>query len=264
MTDVPGDIQERTSGARRTDAIKPRSGGSQSRFNPLHPSMELPPEQLIRLLGLEAKSSRSNRDTARRARAEGGNAPLTADRTPLSGTDLPRMAVRAQDRAQRQQKRQPQTQPADRWRASPMLLAGAVVAGAIVVAYLLLGQQPVDLPGASLSQTTAAKVDPATVAGNRPAQTQPAPAQVTTTPQTTAAPTPATPPAGPLWDAAVRAQEKHLQDSAAQRFQQRLELGSGATAPSAVPQTEEVPPSPEDTATPAPEDTTAQGVEPLF
>lgn len=36
----------------------PRAGGGRLDFNPLHPSMELPPEQLIRLLGLETKKTR--------------------------------------------------------------------------------------------------------------------------------------------------------------------------------------------------------------
>lgn len=44
---------------RKVDTSK--SGGSQLSFNPLHPSMELPPEQLIRLLGLETKKIRKGK-----------------------------------------------------------------------------------------------------------------------------------------------------------------------------------------------------------
>jgi hypothetical protein len=45
----------------RRASDKPRASGSQSNFNPLHPSMELPPEQLIRLLGLGGKKTRKQR-----------------------------------------------------------------------------------------------------------------------------------------------------------------------------------------------------------
>lgn len=46
---------------RKVDTSK--SGASQLSFNPLHPSMELPPEQLIRLLGLAAKKIRKGKKT---------------------------------------------------------------------------------------------------------------------------------------------------------------------------------------------------------
>jgi hypothetical protein len=49
---------------RRADD-KLASSGSQRNFNPLHPSMELPPEQLIRLLGMESKKIRKSRKTRR-------------------------------------------------------------------------------------------------------------------------------------------------------------------------------------------------------
>ena len=70
---------------RRTDD-KLASSGSQLNFNPLHPSMELPPEQLIRLLGMEGKKIRKSRKT-RRSPKQAPAATLTtvndqADATP--------------------------------------------------------------------------------------------------------------------------------------------------------------------------------------
>jgi hypothetical protein len=63
----PGQAQRMS--RRTTD--KPASSGGQLNFNPLHPSMELPPEQLIRLLGLEKKTKRrKKRPTPVTARVE--------------------------------------------------------------------------------------------------------------------------------------------------------------------------------------------------
>jgi hypothetical protein len=50
----PGQAQSMS--RRKTDDLPPT--GRQLSFNPLHPSMELPPEQLIRLLGLENKTKK--------------------------------------------------------------------------------------------------------------------------------------------------------------------------------------------------------------
>jgi hypothetical protein len=44
---------------------KPAAGRGALAFNPLHPSMELPPEQLIRLLGMESKKTRKHMKTRR-------------------------------------------------------------------------------------------------------------------------------------------------------------------------------------------------------
>jgi hypothetical protein len=44
--------------ATRKAVDTPPAAGGKAHFNPLHPSMELPPEQLIRLLGVESKKTR--------------------------------------------------------------------------------------------------------------------------------------------------------------------------------------------------------------
>ncbi|MGD8843623.1 MAG: hypothetical protein PVJ83_09130, partial [Gammaproteobacteria bacterium] len=54
--------------ASKGSSNEPRTRGSHMNFNPLHPSMELPPEQLIRLLGMEGKKSRKKSKTAVRPR----------------------------------------------------------------------------------------------------------------------------------------------------------------------------------------------------
>jgi hypothetical protein len=49
---------------------KPGAGRGTLAFNPLHPSMELPPEQLIRLLGMESKKTRQNMKMRRSSRQQ--------------------------------------------------------------------------------------------------------------------------------------------------------------------------------------------------
>ena len=49
---------------------KPTAGKGALTFNPLHPSMELPPEQLIRLLGMESKKTRKHMKTRRSSRRQ--------------------------------------------------------------------------------------------------------------------------------------------------------------------------------------------------
>ena len=46
---------------------QPAEGRGALAFNPLHPSMELPPEQLIRLLGMESKKTRQHMKVQRSA-----------------------------------------------------------------------------------------------------------------------------------------------------------------------------------------------------
>ena len=49
---------------------KPTKGRGVLTFNPLHPSQELPPEQLIRLLGMESKKTRKHMNTVRSPRQQ--------------------------------------------------------------------------------------------------------------------------------------------------------------------------------------------------
>jgi hypothetical protein len=58
----PGKRQQATREAVGT----PAAAGGKAHFNPLHPSMELPPEQLIRLLGVESKKTRQQDRSLRR------------------------------------------------------------------------------------------------------------------------------------------------------------------------------------------------------
>lgn len=54
--------QSSTIGTEHTQSIDSTGSGKvQLSFNPMHPSMELPPEQLIRLLGVETKKTRKAR-----------------------------------------------------------------------------------------------------------------------------------------------------------------------------------------------------------
>jgi hypothetical protein len=61
---------------------KPASGrGGALAFNPLHPSMELPPEQLIRLLGMESKKTRKHLKMQRSSRKKQSNHTLDTEKT---------------------------------------------------------------------------------------------------------------------------------------------------------------------------------------
>ena len=61
MTDSTTTDSEKMQKNQRRATDKPRAASVRSSFNPLHPSMELPPEQLIRLLGLESKKIRKQK-----------------------------------------------------------------------------------------------------------------------------------------------------------------------------------------------------------
>jgi len=53
-------------------------------FNPLHPSMELPPEQLIRLLGMESKKTRKHMKTRRSSKQQKPLPAINEQKTPPS------------------------------------------------------------------------------------------------------------------------------------------------------------------------------------
>ncbi len=98
----------------------PSPGSVQLSFNPLHPSMELPPEQLIRLLGLENKTKRRRKKRS----------PVTTPKLSLPQTP-PARAERERDRVA-----PPFAEPR-RGLVVPSLIAGAV-AGIAISAYLIL------------------------------------------------------------------------------------------------------------------------------
>ncbi|TCK17232.1 hypothetical protein DFR30_0453 [Thiogranum longum] len=81
----PGQAQRMT--RRETDSTP--STGSQLSFNPLHPSMELPPEQLIRLLGLENKTKRRKKRPASSAASSGKMKPAARAVDKLAKLTLP-------------------------------------------------------------------------------------------------------------------------------------------------------------------------------
>jgi len=74
---------------------KPTAGRGALAFNPLHPSMELPPEQLVRLLGMESKKPRkhlkiqrsSNQQKSRRAIDEQKTQPSPNQQDSCRATD---------------------------------------------------------------------------------------------------------------------------------------------------------------------------------
>ena len=63
----------------RRTGDKPAPSAGQLNFNPVHPSMELPPEQLIRLLGMESKKTRKSRKARRAPKHVAATAPATVD-----------------------------------------------------------------------------------------------------------------------------------------------------------------------------------------
>lgn len=75
----PGQTERMT---RRTSG-KPAPVSGQLNFNPLHPSMELPPEQLIRLLGLEHKTKRRKKKS-RQTSPVSSTRPHTTEGSPAS------------------------------------------------------------------------------------------------------------------------------------------------------------------------------------
>ncbi len=116
---------------RKTDA--PAAG--QLSFNPLHPSMELPPEQLIRLLGLEHKTRH------RRKNARAASTPRPASGSPDTQADSRRTAPSNSPAKRARVERERDTTAPDHERSLnwllPSLLVGAVAG--IAGAWLLLG-----------------------------------------------------------------------------------------------------------------------------
>ena len=75
-------------GPEKGTSEKAPAGGNRMAFNPLHPSMELPPEQLIRLLGLETKKTRKQDARQARKRPE-TPAPRSAGHDTKPSAQLP-------------------------------------------------------------------------------------------------------------------------------------------------------------------------------
>ncbi len=214
MTDTaivdPGHAQR----LQRRAADKPAPSGNQLNFNPLHPSMELPPEQLIRLLGMESKKIRNSRKARHTSEQTPAVTLATVDNQAESSTppsDRPQpQRVRPADRSIQYERCEP-PQVFDSGRSGllvPSLLVGAV-AGIAVSGYLFW-YQPAD--------TTVLKT-PAPVIAKEPQKQQPRRQLVVRTPvaeqkmntQEKAA-----------WEARIEARQEHLRAAAEQRLAERV------------------------------------------
>jgi hypothetical protein len=243
----------------RRASDKSMTGGSQSSFNPLHPSMELPPEQLIRLLGLEDKKSRKKRK------------PQPASKPSPATANTNFKNVEKRQRPQVEQHPQPESltvssrpvPPARRQRREQLdstvfgeqrrgwllpALGFGFVAGVVVSAYLFWEQPE---PQETVIRTTE-PLEPAAI---------PSPSAAPVAKKATPNKSNANPADNPKWRAAIQAQEQRLRTAARQRINQRLEQASQsiaaetpATEPAGVvepPVLPQEPPAPVTSSTPS-------------
>ena len=206
----PGQAQRMA--RRNTDS--PSSGGGKFNFNPLHPSMELPPEQLIRLLGLDDKPKRrkKSRPGTVAARTEKHNS--TDDTAAVKPVKLslpktpPASAERERDMVP------PSFEESRRNLLVPSLIAG-VVAGIAISAYLFWSS-PEDVAPSATQVAPVLKTNKN--AKPLPAATRPAPVVAPTEParQGTVKRTKVVP------QSEINAEEKRLHSEAEQRFAERM------------------------------------------
>ncbi|MFQ5643711.1 MAG: hypothetical protein ACE5FQ_08425 [Thiogranum sp.] len=236
---------------RRRAQDKPAASGNQMNFNPLHPSMELPPEQLIRLLGMESKKIRKSGKTRRRAArqvtsAEQPPVDTQESSTPDATQVKPAMQVPRPADRNIQYERCEAPQVFDNGRSGllmPALLAGVVVG--IAVSGYLFWYQPA---GVDIQKT------PAPVAASQPQKTQPKRKAVERSATPVAAlGTAAKKSTAPKmsvqeraeWQAAVEAREQHLLNAAQQRLAERVsQLQASPAAETNEPVVEEAPVAP--------------------
>ena len=214
----------------RRAADNPRAGGRQSSFNPLHPSMELPPEQLIRLLGLEGKKIRKKHKPAQAkapTRADTGRAasvPAT-EIPPVPERLAPMRAETSVARRSPRKQRARQDLSAFPERRTGLLLPAVgigVLAGLAVTAYLFWWQPaPATTPTArpAGSREIAAPPKPLPVKRTLPPSVA-SPVQHANAPAIPAEPALST---APKWQAALTAQEQRLHAAAEQRLNQRIQ-----------------------------------------
>ncbi len=197
---------------RRTDG-KPAPSANHLNFNPVHPSMELPPEQLIRLLGMESKKTRKSRKTRRTPKRAAAAVPATVD----THTDSAPPPAKARPRATRPKngsiryERCELPQVFDEGRSRllvPSLLVG-VVAGIAVSGYLFW-YQPAD---------TAVQKTPAPVIAKQRQKPQPKGQRVKRTPATKLK---MSAQENAAWRATVEAQQQRLHSAAEQRLAERV------------------------------------------
>jgi hypothetical protein len=198
-TTDPGQAQRMT---RRTTDNSSSSGGKLS-FNPLHPSMELPPEQLIRLLGLENKTKRRRKQPPAVA-ATRTKKKKTSEKTPASEAIKLSLPKTAPVTAERERDTAPLPFETSHKRlVVPSLIAGAV-AGIVISAYLFLSSPEEDVVPA-VTQTTPGviKAAPAKIPAGTASKGTVKRAKVVSQAQT-------------------EAEEKRLRNEAEHRFAQRM------------------------------------------
>ena len=233
---VMNDISMVDPGHTRRASDKPRASGSQSSFNPLHPSMELPPEQLIRLLGLEGKKTRKHRKPAVSAKEVTPSQPVLPEVAPVKTWTLPDDMVPASRKratqptntgsnsARSKARRAYTDESVFQERRSRLLLpavAMGALAGIVVSAYLFWGQP-------SLEQTPTQAVMPSKPPiaaaqipqGEAVARVAPSASPATSAPIVRNQPGDVS---DPKWRAAVAAQEQRVRAAAEERLRERMQ-----------------------------------------
>jgi hypothetical protein len=248
-------------GHARRASDKRRASGSQSSFNPLHPSMELPPEQLIRLLGLEGKKTRKRPKSATAKKvmpakevtppnevapkaASASAWTLPDDMVPASRKRATHSVNTASNPARSKRRRSYADEPLFQERRKGLLLPAIAIgalAGIAASAYLFWWQpapeQPtITTPAVAVKPPAAAK----TVPPRQPAATvAPSPGQAINAPIQRKQPEVVN---DAKWRAAVQAQEQRVRAAAEERLRERMQAAqyraaeaTSAAAP-AIPQ----------------------------
>ncbi len=242
----------------RRASDKHRTSGSPTSFNPLHPSMELPPEQLIRLLGLEGKKTRKRRKPAAAnevkppkevvpAKELAPNAGSTAnswtlpdDMVPASRKRAPKSVNTVNPPARTKPRRSHAEEPLFQERRKGLLLPAVAIgalAGIAASAYLFWSQpapEPTAAPtrAAVIRSPAAAKaVAPKPTAAKIPPPSRAATASPTQRKQPEAV-------NDAKWRAAVQAQEQRIRAAAEERLRERMQAANyraAETTRAAVP-----------------------------
>jgi len=223
MTDSTTIDKGKTAKKERRATDKPRAANTRSGFNPLHPSMELPPEQLIRLLGLESKKIRKHKRSrpvaTQPAKAspdtDSGSLPPELERTTAAPADTQAPVARSTHRQREYERAKEQgASKASRHLWLPALAVG-MVCGAAVSAYLFWMEPRHDVPDTPAA-STGNKVKRAPVAAPtaKPVieKTAPTSKPASTLPEKH----------DPAWQATIETREKTLRNEARQRFEKRL------------------------------------------
>jgi hypothetical protein len=230
----------------------PGRRSNQMNFNPLHPSMELPPEQLIRLMGLESKKTRKQQksspqpgDKPRRQSADTQPAEEPVASIPVS--DKPAKPQRPLATKSKRYAREVSDIPGFSEKRRGLLIPSivAVLVAGLVVSGYLFWQRPssvaVQETGVPATPVPASKPQPKKQPVQQPAVTpaRPQPKAVKAPPVTRpaappagmqpAAPAPAIAPVQTVnepnsaeWQAAIDAEQARLREAAQQRLQQQL------------------------------------------